>query len=141
MDLWIDTNVIIRFLSGDHAGHSVMAKKLFALAYNGKYTLWVHNLVAAECCYVLESRQYGYDREVIATHLISLMNTRGVKPKSRDIINALELYREHNVDFEDAYLSVLSSNRKVHGIASFNIKDFQRCGCECYHPGSLITSD
>ncbi len=140
MDLWVDTNVIIRFLTGDHAEHSAAAKKLFVEAYNGKYILWIHHLVAAECCYVLESRHYGYVREVIASHLIALLNTRGIKPESRDMIGALEIYKENNVDFEDAYLAYLSLNRKVQGVVSFNIKDFQKCGCECYSPVSLISS-
>ena len=138
MDLWIDTNVIIRFLAGDHAEHSAAARQLFAQAYEGKYILWVHSLVAAECCYVLEGKNYEYDRDTIATHLIALFTTRGMKPESRDIIQSLELYRECNIDFEDAYLACLAANRKAQGVVSFNGKDFRRSGCEHYHPVDLI---
>lgn len=137
MDLWLDTNVIIRFLANDHVEHGKAAKKLFESAYQGKHTLWVNQLVAAECCYVLESSYYGYPRKTIADHLIKLLNSKGIKPESQTLLKALELYSLHNIDFEDAYLSCLALENPSRGIISFNKKDFARCGCECYDPTHL----
>lgn len=133
----MDTNVIIRFLTNDHVEHSAAANQLIVDAYNGKYTLWVHSLVVAECCYVLESNQYGYARNIIADHLIKLLKTRGIKPESPLIFESLELYAKYNIDFEDAYLSALSMGNKPRSIVSFNEKDFIKCGCECYTPITL----
>jgi predicted nucleic-acid-binding protein len=138
MDMWVDTNVIIRFLTNDHAEHSEAARRLIAKAYEGKYTLWVHPLVVAECCYVLESSQYDHSREVIADRLISLLNSKGFKMESETILTALGLYAQHNVDFEDAYLSAVVLQRKPHKIVSFNTRDFARCGCECLNPVSIV---
>lgn len=132
MDMWMDTNVIIRFLTNDHAEHSVAANRLISQAYNGKYTLWVHNLVVAECCYVLESSHYGYARNIIADHLTKLLKIKGIKPETPLIFKALELYAKHNIDYEDAFLSSISSGNR--SIVSFNTKDFAKCGCECYNP-------
>jgi predicted nucleic acid-binding protein len=137
MDMWVDTNVIIRFLTNDHPEHSEAARKLIIQAYEGKYTLWMHPLVIAECCYVLEGSQYGHSREVIANRLISLLNSKGFKVESETILAALELYAQHNIDFEDAYMSALANQKKPYAIASFNVKDFARCRCECLDPLSL----
>lgn len=135
MEFWIDTNIIIRFLANDHPEHSMAAKKMFLDAFNGKYTFWIHPLVIAECCYVLEGKHYGYDRVTIATSLTSLLNTKGIKTvESQSLFNALDWYAKVSVDFEDAFLAMKVKEYSSRAVLSFNHKDFQKCECECYNP-------
>jgi predicted nucleic-acid-binding protein len=137
-ELLIDTNVIIRLLSGDHEQHSPAARKLFALANEGKYRLWIHSMVIAECCYVLEGKYYGYDRQTIARHLISLLQLKGVKCFDAGIVSdALECYARTDVDFVDAYLAVLQLDSRE-GVVTFNSKDFAKSGCVYFNPLSLL---
>jgi predicted nucleic acid-binding protein len=46
--LLLDTNVIVRFLAGDHASHSPRSRNLFARAATGDVTLVVTDLALAE---------------------------------------------------------------------------------------------
>lgn len=131
----VDTNVIIRLLSGDHTEHSPAAKRVFTNAYHGQYSLWIHPIVIAECCYVLEGKYYEYDRSTIASALTMLLKSKGIKSYDRaELLEALSIYAETNVDFEDALLSVFTRNSQFSAIISFNDKDFTKCGVKCCHP-------
>ncbi len=133
-ELLVDTNVIIRLLSGDHEEHAEAARKLFTLAYEGKHRIWIHAMVIAECCYVLEGKYYGYDRHTIAQHLIALLQLKGVKCFEPAILsNALHLYARTDVDFVDAYLAILQQEGQD-GVATFNDSDFVKCGCVYFDP-------
>ena len=133
MEFWVDTNVILRYLAKDHREHSEAAWKMFMGANEGNHSLRVHPVVLAECCYVLEGSYYGYDRATIAAALIALLNSRGIKPESPVLLDALDIYKNHNVDFEDALLAA-SSNRDHVPVLSFNKKDFWKCGCDIRDP-------
>lgn len=133
MEYWADTNVILRFLTGDHREHSEAAKRVMLEANEGKHTLRVHSVVLAECCYVLEGPYYAYDRVTIGTALIALLNNKGIKPESPVLLHALDIYVTHNVDFEDALLAAAAHRDQV-PVLSFNVKDFQKCGCKIQNP-------
>jgi len=137
MEFWVDTNVILRFLAKDHREHSEAAWKIFMDANEGKHSLRVHSTVLAECCYVLEGSYYGYDRATIASALMALLTSKGVKPESPVLLNALDVYRTQNVDFEDALLASLS-NRDRLPVLSFNWKDFRKCGCDFRDPMTVF---
>jgi predicted nucleic-acid-binding protein len=137
MEYWTDTNIILRFLTGDHREHSAAAKRIMLEANEGKHTLRVHSVVLAECCYVLEGPYYGYDRTTIGTALMTLLNSKGIKPESPVLLHALDIYMTHNVDFEDAFLAAASHRDQV-PIVSFNKKDFQKCGCNVQDPMKMV---
>ena len=63
--LLLDTNVIIRFLTGDHPAHSPRSRSLFTRAAAGDVTLLVTDLALAETVWVLQSF-YKLDRGAIA---------------------------------------------------------------------------
>jgi predicted nucleic acid-binding protein len=75
--LLLDTNVIVRFLTGDHRAHSPRSRSLFARAAAGGVPLVVRDLALAETVWVLQSF-YKLDRAAIAAALKDLIESARV---------------------------------------------------------------
>ena len=80
--LLLDTNVIIRFFTGDHPAHSPRTRNLFSRAAAGDVTLLVTDLALAETVWVLQSF-YKLDRGAIAAALKDLIEPRELKSKTK----------------------------------------------------------
>ncbi len=120
----VDTNILLRFLSGEPAGQAKAAKRLFASAAAGDVLLDVSPVVVAETIYTLQS-YYEVDRKEAATQLLALLKLHGVKVgESARVFDALTRLRTSNVGFADAYLASASAAEGV-PIASFD-RDFDR---------------
>lgn len=141
VELWADTNILIRFFANDHPEHSAIAKEMMQKVKDGKLHLHINPMVIAECCFVLQGKIYNYDREKIALSLTYFLNSKGIKTKDKTaLIQALEDYKNNKIDFEDAYIAAYAKNRTPKGIVSFNIKDFKKVNSECYEPTHIIDS-
>jgi predicted nucleic-acid-binding protein len=100
----IDTNIIVRYLTGDDKSQSPAATELFRAAQAGRLSLIVPTSVIQETVYVLETA-YNLDAAAIAPKLISLLAIPNVAtPDSRWLVEALQFYRSKNADFGDALL-------------------------------------
>lgn len=136
---WLDTNVIIRFVTADHPDMTPESAALMKQAEEGKIMLKVAAMVIAECCWVLQSPHYGFTPGDIAGVLTSLLAADGIEADEEDIlILALQAYAEHNVNFIDAYLAVRARMSGQEVVATFNSKDFTRLGANHAHPSHLI---
>jgi predicted nucleic acid-binding protein len=71
----LDTNVLVRFLSGDPPAQAAAARKLFARAAGGEITLDVSPVIVAETYYTLHSF-YGVERKVASEKLALLLQQR-----------------------------------------------------------------
>lgn len=99
----LDTNVILRFLVGDHSDHLKQSTTWFGQAKNGKKQLIITPLVVAECCFVLESF-YQVRREQIAQKMCVLLGQRWLQVKERAVLtNLWDSYLE-GLHFVDSYL-------------------------------------
>jgi predicted nucleic acid-binding protein len=130
--LWVDTNVLLRFLTGDPPDQAERARRLVARAENGEVTLRLTILVVAEMVWVLGSF-YKYPRERVAEVLLQLVIADGIEVDDHDrVVGALAHMAAHNVDFADAYLAeiVRSENGTV---MSFD-RDFRRLGVTWVEP-------
>ncbi|KJE26972.1 PIN domain protein [Geobacillus kaustophilus] len=136
----LDTNIIIRFLANDDEEQSSVAYRVFEKAVNGEFVFLLHPLVVAECCWVLESKRYGYTKGEIASKLKQIIEASCVKTTGKEVVEkALDAYARCSVDFADAYLSALVEHTSsIQGIITWNEKDFRRLGGECYMPESII---
>ena len=100
MSAFVDTNVIIRHLTGDPAEMATRA----ASYLRTETELLVTDLVVAETVYVLESF-YEAPREQVAVALRSLIALASVKTvDSALLLRALEVYEVDRIDFAEAYL-------------------------------------
>ncbi|EPZ39510.1 MULTISPECIES: PIN domain-containing protein [Anoxybacillus] len=136
----LDANVIVRFLTNDDKIQSPIAYRLFEKAVNGELSFVLHPLVIAECCWVLESKRYGYRKEEIAERLTQLVEAPCIKTIDKEIVlQAIASYGKHRVDFADAYLSsLMKHSHTVQAVITWNEKDFKKLACEYYLPDRIV---
>ena len=113
---FVDTNVLIRHLTGDPP--ELAARATAALASGEE--LLLADLVLAECVYVLESF-YEVAREQVA----GLMRAAIALPAIRvvheaPLLRAIEVYELDRIDFAEAYLVAQSEATGVKEILSFD---------------------
>jgi predicted nucleic acid-binding protein len=97
---FVDTNVLIRHLTGDPPEQAARATAALASAE----ALLLTEVVVAECVFVLESF-YGLDRPRVAEALraaVAMESTRLADPAG--VLRALEVYELYGVHFAEAHL-------------------------------------
>jgi predicted nucleic acid-binding protein len=119
-----DTNILLRFFTGEPLALAERARELVEQAENGRMELQIPSLIVAETIYTLESF-YEIPRESVCEKFLVFLRSRGISPVEPDILfNALERYRALPVHFADAYLAATAFHRKM-PVYSFD-KDFGR---------------
>jgi predicted nucleic acid-binding protein len=120
----VDTNVLVRFFSGDPPGMAQKARNLVSQADSGHVTLVVLPIILAEVVYTFESF-YKMDRRRVAEHLLAFIQCRGIEAVETDRVrDALCRCRDRNAHFADAYLAASAVALKE-PIASFD-RDFDK---------------
>ena len=102
---FLDTNIIIRFLTRDDPVKSADCHALFQRLASGAESVTTSEVIIAEVVYVLSSRsQYGLTNADIRGRLLPLLAARGLRlPQKRVCLRALDLYAAHPfLDYEDA---------------------------------------
>src|SRR5690349_10300729 len=113
---FIDTNIIIRFLTGDDPEKQKATAALFERVTSNELTIIAPDTLIAECVHVLSSpRLYNKSREEIRLALSSLVSLDGFKiANRRALLHALDLYATHLIDFEDAFLKAMMEAENIH---------------------------
>lgn len=116
MSAFLDTNVLIRHLTGDPPD---MAAR--ALAYLREASeLLLADLVVAETIYVLESF-YAAPRGQVAEAIRSLLALTSVVVVDPPLLlRAVEVYEVDRLDFAEAYLVACAESTGVGRVASFD---------------------
>lgn len=116
MTAFVDTNVLIRHLTGDPPE---MATRATAALRSGSELL-LTDLVAAETVYVLESFYETPQNQVAEAvrSLIGLASVTCVDPAL--LLRALEVYETDRLDFAEAYLVACAESTDVGSILSFD---------------------
>lgn len=116
MTAFLDTNIIVRHLTGDPPEMAARATAYLQAEAN----LLLTDLVAAETVYVLESF-YETPREQIAQAVRSLVAFDSVVCVDPALLlRAIEVYEMDRVDFAEAYLVASAESSGVGRIASFD---------------------
>ena len=116
MTAFVDTNVLIRHLTGDPPELAVRATRYLAAADE----LLLPDLILAEVAYVLESF-YETPRAHVATTLRAVLAFPAIRVVDADLLQrAVEVYEVHRLDFADAYLVASAERTGVGVIASFD---------------------
>jgi len=124
--LFVDTNVFLRFLTGDDPTKAARAEKLFRDAVHGKLRLTTSVLVIAEIVWTLESF-YRLEKTDIADKVQKILNTPGLEcAETSVILHALEFYAGANVDFIDAFHVFWLRQRSQTRVATYDRKHFAR---------------
>jgi len=112
----VDTNIILRWLLGDHKELSLKAEKLIEQARPS--TLLVTDIVVAEIVYVL--RGTGRDRQQTNEALLLVGRTEAFKYENEELITKIiNLLAGTNLDFADCYLLARTRREKL-GLATFD---------------------
>lgn len=116
MSAFVDTNIIVRHLTGDPPAMATRATAYLTMASE----LFLADLIVAETIYVLESF-YKTPRDQVATSMRSLVALRSVITVDPALLlRALEVYETDRLDFSEAYLVAVAESSGVNRIASFD---------------------
>ena len=116
MTAFVDTNVLIRHLTGDPPEIASRATRYLAAADE----LLLPDLILAEVAYVLESF-YDTPRAQVATTLRAVLAFPAIQVLDADLLQqAVEVYEVHRLDFADAYLVASAERTGIGVIASFD---------------------
>jgi len=113
---FVDTNVLIRHLTGDPPELAARATRYLGAADE----LLLPDLILAEVAYVLESF-YEVSRAQVATTLRAVLAYPAIRVLDADLLQrAVEVYESHRLDFADAYLVASAERTGIGVIASFD---------------------
>jgi predicted nucleic acid-binding protein len=113
---FIDTNVIVRHLTGDPPDLAARATAFLG----AEQELLLTDLVAAKTVYVLESF-YETPREQVAEAVRSLIAFGSIICVDQALLmRAIEVYETDRLDFAEAYLVACAEGTGVRKVASFD---------------------
>jgi predicted nucleic-acid-binding protein len=116
LSAFLDTNILIRHLTGDPPGQARRATAFLKRAEE----LLVPDLIVAEIVYVLESF-YEVERKRVAELVRAVIGFPAIVVVDRPLLlRALEVYEVDRLDFADAYLVASAEASSVQTIASFD---------------------
>lgn len=116
MTAFVDTNVLIRHLTGDPPDQALRATRYLEEADR----LLLPDLILAEVAYVLES-YYDVARSQVAETLRAILAFEAIRVVDGMLLQrAVEVYEVHGLDFADAYLVASAERTGVGTVASFD---------------------
>lgn len=116
MTAFVDTNVLVRHLTGDPPDLAARATRYLGTVDE----LLLPDLILAEVAYVLESF-YDAPRTRVATTLRAILAFPAIRVVDADLLQrAVEVYDIDRLDFADAYLVASAERTGVGVIASFD---------------------
>lgn len=115
MTVVLDTNVLIRHLTGDPPDQALRATAFL----ESRIDLWLADLVVAELVYVLRSF-YGSSRNQVASLIRAVLEFPAVSVSNAQVLyRSLQLFEAEGLDFAEAYLVALAEASAITQIASF----------------------
>lgn len=122
---FLDSNVILRYLTGDDARKAQRCQALFERAERGQEALYTTALAIAEVIWVLASR-YRHPKAEVVEGIRRLLNTRNMLVEEPEVLlQALYLFERHPIDFIDAYHGAVLQTRGLAEVYSYD-SDFDR---------------
>ena len=119
-----DTNIFLRFLLGDVPFQYQLAKEYLQRAKKGHIKIVVCPIVVFEIFLAL-NEPYGFDKNKVTKALKTIVKMDYLEIEDRqNLIQALRLYQQQNMDLTDCFLFVKAKNAAGE-VLSFN-KDFKR---------------
>lgn len=116
MTAFIDTNVLVRHLTGDPPDMAARATAYLA----SETELLLTDLVLAETVYVLQSF-YKAPRGQVADAMRSLVAFPSIVTVDPALLlRTIEVYETDRIDFADAYLVACAESTGVNRVASFD---------------------
>jgi predicted nucleic acid-binding protein len=113
---FVDTNVLIRHLTGDPPDLAARATKFLGEID----TLLLPDVIVAETVYVLESF-YEVAVEEVARLVRSIIAFDPIQVANQPLLlRSLEVYETYRIDYAEAYLAASAETTEIDQIASFD---------------------
>ena len=121
---FLDTNVILRYLTRDDEVKAEACYRLFQRVSQGEEDLFTCEAIVTEVVYVLSSRRspYRLSHQEIRDRLVPVLTLRGLRiPHKRVYLEALDIYASSPfLDFEDALAASHMKRQGVTEIVSYD---------------------
>lgn len=135
--LLLDTNILLRFITGEPVKQARDAAGLVAAAEEGKVRLAVLPMVLAEAVFVLTGF-YQHPRSKVADVLMHLISSPGFHhEESERMLHALKLFGGGKLDFVDCYLAA-ASIREGRTLVSYDRDLAKLHGITVQKPGDCV---
>ncbi|HET6210426.1 MAG TPA: PIN domain-containing protein [Jatrophihabitans sp.] len=132
MSAFIDTNVLIRHLTGEPPAMAAAATEFL----RDQPELFLADLLLAETIYVLESF-YETAPAQVAEIVRSLLALQSIVVVDREVLlRAVEVYEVDRLDFAEAYLVACAESTGVGCVASFDRAVDRMASVRRVEPGS-----
>jgi len=103
----LDSNIILRAITGDDPVQSALALRFFA-TLSSEHPGVINAVALVETAWTLRGR-YKYPRLLILDHIEKLMGSTAYHIVNRDAVSeALETSRKHSIEFADALLGEIN---------------------------------
>ena len=121
--IFLDTNIFLRFFLKENELVFRRLEKLFSEIISGNIIGVTNAMIIAEVVWVL-SRSYKWNKEKICDNIELILITPNIRFKDKAIlVNAVNVYKEKNISFIDAYNYSFIRANGVTEIYSFD-RDF-----------------
>ena len=108
--VFVDTNVIIRFLLNDHPRLSPLAKSIFFHAEQGINKIYFDEVVVAEVIWTLSSFYKINKLDLVDRFEKLLSQDWAINPRKNLILKSLYLYRSSNLDYIDCWIFIVNKD-------------------------------
>ena len=127
MPRFLDTNILLRHLTGDDETKARASFELLLRVERGEEVVVTSDLVIAETVFNLQSpRQYDLSRERIRQLVEPIIALRGIRlPRKALYSRTFDLYCTNKISFVDAYNAAYMESRGINEIYSYDT-DFDR---------------
>ena len=117
---FIDTNIFIRFLTNDIPEKADACEQLFREAVEKNENYFATEMVIAEIIWVLES-YYELPKKEVQEMVEKILITPFLFcPQKDQILNALTLYTDKNIDYIDAYNASVLKEQGINEVYSYD---------------------
>lgn len=125
----VDTDVVVRLLTGDDPTKQRAAVALFESVERGELEITVPLTMIADCLYVLTSpRLYKVNRAEAVALLSTLVRLPSFKMDGKQtVLGAMDLFAATNLDFGDAMIVAAMRQSGITTLFSYD-HDFDRIG-------------
>jgi len=120
----IDTNIIIRFLVGDHEEHLKIATEIFTKIENAQIKAEILDSVLMEAYFVL-IKFYKLPKNEVIEDLKKLIALKGITGDKILLLETLNILLNKNIDFVDA---LICAKAKLYGYEKLSFdNDLIKC--------------
>jgi len=123
--IFLDTNIILRFILKDHPIYSPKAEAIIKKIDQGKIRVHVSWPTILEVVFVLQN-SIKLPKKGIAEKLLPIFHLENVNLEQKGLLDTIfEYYVDKNISLTDAYNATLMQKKKVKQIFSFD-SDFDK---------------